>query len=371
MKIFNKNRIIPLIMALIMLMVLTFNSACSTFNTKDITTSAKEADTYIRVRINLPHKRIYNFTVHENYLYYICYEEPDDTAYEIPYMGRNPNELQALLVRLNLDNPDSFTITPLDVPADQYIQTVAVDNDGYIHILTSQCIEEDTYVSYGNMFWYKIDSEDSISKIVEYSIDDYLLPTQLIIGNDGNAYISAFCTYEESIILVINPSGDLIAKFPEYSLFMFKDDEGNVYTHHYTTFIALHGFTTMVVSLIDLETANLVEIIDITKLAGVRAGFTGLGKKAEVFFLANTDGIYSYSMESQTKIEHYTWDEIGMGRISNDARVFPIDNQILFVDIPEGRGGGAFFEGNTFRIIRPKTSEDFARLEAKPREWEP
>jgi ABC-type glycerol-3-phosphate transport system substrate-binding protein len=323
---------------------------------------------YIAMKVNSLHEEIWDYTIYENTLYYISYEQSSE----------NPNTEQAVVVQIDLDDPDTPIIIPLAIPPQQLAVQIAIDDNGSIHIITKENEEFGYWGELVNMFWHQIGDDGEIihSVVMPLSIREngaHILYS-FEIDADGNAYIAmgvGWSGEHQSEIYVLNPSGDLLFQTPikHRVWFMFKDLRGEIYFHQYSTVAMIEGVTTMVLSKIDITSQEIIDN-DITHLSVERSSFHGLDVLPDgTLFISNMKGVYDVDMES-TLHERFLWTNIDNITISRGARVHLLsDDKVLLANIEEGLGLGQA-KPIPFRIIRKQTADDIITAELAARAWE-
>ena len=340
-------------------------SDLGTSNTNSSDKNEEIGETYIVIPIKEFHDVVIDETVFQDHLYYLTYEK----------VGSNLDIEKAVLVRIDLEEPVTPEIMYLDIPSNQRLNKLAVGDDKSIHILT---IEQDENWELVDMFWYRVDSNGNINNttVITEIIREHgsTALQEFAVDIDDNAYIASSSfknqNYTDSIC-VISSIGELVFQTPIKGIvwFMLKDTEGKIYAHHNATGLAVEGFTTHVISQVNIEKKSLDQI-DITAYSSERGGFMGLNfENKNTLFFVNSSGAYDADLENDILNERFNWSSLAM-RPSFAGRAYLYsDGRILWANWPEGAGYGSL-NAVPFSIIRLQTEEDVATANANALEWE-
>ena len=315
----------------------------------------ESGDTYIIKRVKEIYARIWDQDVYENILYYLCYEDFS-------------NE-QAVVVRVDLDNPDNMNIIPLDIPSEQLVQQITISEGGSIHIMTVHNVEKNKWAETIDLFWHQIDGDGKIIRTTKMPEAVLERPYQVLydfkVGSDGNAYFSMFSSIDAPSydIFVINPAGELMFQEPLNTfIYLLKDTNGSVYVYHYTTVETRDGVTTAVISKIDIAAGSLNET-DITPYSGGTPERGLFINKEELLILVNGKGVYDIDLKSGTMTERFTFSSIGV-KMTVNCLAYPLsDGRILVANRGEDRLDND--HPVAYSVIRYDAASDVAAEEAK------
>lgn len=315
-------------------------------------------------QIDAIYSRIWDEAIYNNFLYYICYEDPDDE--------------QALLVRVDLDNHYNPDIFRIDIPPEQLIQRIAVGDDGSVHILATHNIEKNKWAKTINLYWHQLDDKGNIIHTV-LAPDEFLdRPHNILIDFKvrvcGNAYIGIYADFEDPNdliydIFVINPASQvLLRESLRYFNYLFKDVSGNVYISRYTALENVEGFTTAVISRIDIAAGRLDDT-DITAYNHWRQSAAGLYIDADdLLFLVNEKGVYDICLENETINMRFDFDSVGIW-LGHMCLVYPLsDGRVLVAN--RGPNSRDHSVPAYYSTIRLKTDAEIAHEEEMIKEWE-
>ena len=321
-----------------------------------------EGDSYIAVPIQIPHERIYNEYIWQNYLFYLA----DDYG-------------ETVVVRIDLDNPEDLIVMPLGYPAmpldnqDEWrSQHLAVDDNGMIHIFGYTQELVDGYYESADVFWNQVDDGGAIIRTI--SVNDVFNMSiglgHFCVDSAGNVYLAAYSfqfynTHDSwTVLFVLNPDGEVIFETPIPKMidFFFKDS---------TDAVNIYYLPDSSTSQINLTTGNLDKGPDISRLPdSYKAIGLGVGTDGALFY-ANWTGAYDYNSVKDEMTERLKWASAGLFIYGdgNTRRVYPLaDGRYLWVVYPHG--GGGYPRQTSYRIIRRQTAEDIAAAEALARQWE-
>jgi ABC-type glycerol-3-phosphate transport system substrate-binding protein len=337
-------------------------------NSVNNNTPPDSGDKLIAERLDEFHKWIWDDTVYENTLYYISYEQSSE----------NPDVEQAVVVRIDLDRPDSPVIIPLAIPPEQLAVHIAIDDNGSIHILTIENKEFGYWGELVDMFWHQINDDGEITHTVvmppTIHEQDTHLPQDFEIDAAGNATIGMRTSFTQEYthhVFVINSEGELLMEIPIRKMiwYLFKDDRGVVWVHHYPTTLVDEGVTTFVMTEIDIESMSSRDV-DITAFAAQQAGFLGLSIDGDTLFASTIYDVFDVDMDSMVATERFAWKSVEGLRLSREGRVYPLANgNILLGNKAEGMGAGQALPIPYF-VIRKETAADIALAEQRALEWE-
>lgn len=279
------------------------------------------------------HDVVIDWALYQDSLYYVSYEK----------LLADSEEEQVIIARIDLDKPSAIDIIRPDIPPTQRrgIERIAIDNHENIHIMTSLFDEN----WQADTFWYQIGKEGNIINTTDITgitrEHGSSIMTDFMIDADGNAYIAGFYFSDPDYscsVYAINPAGDLLfqtlTKHIVWS--MFKDTEGKIYVHRYTTINAIEGFTTSVISQIDID-AGVLNDTDITGYSAKH--LLGLGINAEKsLFYANINGVYDADLENGEITERFTWPSLSF-KPSPSGKIHPLSGgRIMLANWPDGMG---------------------------------
>ena len=345
----------------------TDTTVANTTNEGQAVRAATDGVAYMAVPLKALYKQIYDEAVHENYLYYICVEDE-----------------KPLLVQIDLHDPDTPVILPLDIPAEQTSQQVAVDANGGLHILTIAWGENWEFY---DMFWHRLDADGAVieSTTLPAEIGEGMAQLVLDFAVDvrGNAYIGMFYDFARDDVyelFVMDPAGAVLLQTPMLGFnFFFQNDAGDVLVHHYPTLDAIHGRgqQTYVADLIDPVQGELRRYADLTAYSFEKA-WLGMHAYADgTMFVANTDGVYDYVIADDVMLERFLWAEL-RSRFSGAAdTVYPLNSSDPGTDgwmlvATRGSGGGdvGYPQDVAYKIVRPQGDADMVAAEASAAAWE-
>ena len=340
------------------------------------------------------HDRIWDEDVHKDFLFYLCYENSEG---EIPPVGTEISGREALVVRVdlnhyevfnnelelttsvNLNDLDSYDIITLDIPAEQLVQQIAVDDDGMIHIMAVHNIEKSMWAENIGVFWHQIDEGGKIIRTVAAPEAILERPRKILhdfkIGADGNAYLTISTNFDDLHgnyyeVFVINPAGEMLFNVSHWSplTYMFKDAQGAVYIRHSSGNRSDRDSWYNAVSKIDV-TAGILEEIDISEYVNSRSVANGLYINADgSLFLASGSGVYNVEFETKTKTSRFKFAGTGI-RLGYEGVVYPLSNERILV---AGRGDGARDDAGpvAYSIVRLKTAAELQTETEKTAEGE-
>ncbi|MCL2050186.1 MAG: extracellular solute-binding protein [Lachnospiraceae bacterium] len=340
------------ILSFLLLSLTACNSKSASESTQIQENALGNIEAYTEVPLEISHLHIFDEYMYQNYLFYLAVDgESEDGIFDLS------EKLPPVFIRIDLDNPDSTEIIPIEIPEDHQLQQIAVGDDGNVHILASKM---DGYDIAG-IVWYEFDLSGNMRKKVDISesLKDfhYYFPLDFIIDSNGNAYIAFALT---NGIFAVNPLGELAFHIPIRNnfKFFFKDMEGLVYALHSPALVLAANF----------PEKNLLEYAD---LSGQGRYFIGLSKiNDHLLTLANGDGVYDYDIVNEVLHERFQWSAINIH--SHDGlRAYPLSgSRLLLAKRPENVGDIGYPKAVRYSIIRPKNAEDIAKEEAQRREWE-
>ncbi|MDR2546634.1 MAG: ABC transporter substrate-binding protein [Lachnospiraceae bacterium] len=322
---------------------------------------------YTASPLTIPHEQVFTATVSGDYLYYVTGE--DDNL---------------LLVRVDLENPSSSYVFPLDIPLfdkEQDPDSNLVIPDSYVRIVVNDDIVDDGQVahilvySYANngkissTFWYQIamesiaenNDENSYQNIgsevrgvfdisdIFSSIDGTVSINGFTIDKGGNAY---FAFGDE--LIVLNQDGSIAFQLNvgRGIQVLFNDYEGNVGVSYregiadavYTAIVDFAGQSLTGTRRFIAETTENYEIINKISI-----------ETSDVLFVADKHGVYDYSLINDISSERFTWSMVGIYPLSIHA--FPLsDNRVLVTDSHRGNTLGK----TTFFLVRHMTASEIA-----------
>jgi len=316
-----------------------------------------EGDSYSAVPIQIPHDRIFNECIWQNYLFYLADEHGE-----------------TVVVRIDLDNPTDLVVMSLGYSTWMTYQYLAVDDNGMIHVFAITHEQGDGNWDLVDIFWHHVDDTGMIIKsitITERFITGFT-PIDFCIDVAGNAYVIALGFGNQFVdmyggkeaLIVMDKEGEAVFQtvLPMLGYF-FKDGAGIVnIAHMYSN----------VITQINPAIWSLENNLDISELPDNRDIIgLGIGMDGTLFYATKT-GAYDYNNEKGELIERLKWASVGVfviGGSGYESQIYPLANgQYLWVKRSDGDWG--FAKAASYRIIRLQTAEDIAAAEALAKEWE-
>jgi len=318
-----------------------------------------EGDWYTAVPLQVPHDRIYNESIWQNYLFYLAIDNGE-----------------TVVVRIDLDNPGDLIIMPLGYPAERTSQQLAVDDKGMIHVFAvMNDIVDGNHETVG-IFWHQVDETGTKIRSLDLTdtFVDGFLPIAFSVDGTGNAYLAAFAG--SSRYRFINAYGD------NESLFVMDKNGEVVFQTAFSTFgyffidaVGIVNFSHMYsdeITQINPNPWRLENNLDISGLPDSKLNIgLGAGTDGALFFATET-AAYDYDSEKDELTERLKWISAGIFVIresDNINRVYRLaDGRFIWVKRSPGDAGLA--KPSTYRIIRLQTAEDIAAAKAMAKEWE-
>lgn len=282
---------------------------------------------------------------------YICGED----VFQNELFSLYKEEEQVYIARIDLNHPDIPDIIPINIPAEQQIQKIAIDHKGVLNILTflKKGDEHTSWSDSWDVFWHRVDREGVILGSVVIAETDFpnYYPSDIDIDVDGNLYYLYY-----NSVFVFGSSGDFAFKLSlDYmGRLLFKDENGAVGIHYWEN----EGRTQLVAS-IDFVAQSLGNIQDISVYAthGIINGF-GAGEKGALF-IANHIGAYDLNLDTMESTERVTWASVDLRPGDFNDRVYSLDEKrILYGSKPMGVDIVGVLHQTRYHLIRSKTAED-------------
>lgn len=337
---------------------------CGTVNNEETALPPKDEIekydvSYITEPIQVPHDMLCgglsSVVLFEKFLYYLSYEKEETSDYS--FYPTDP----AVLVRVDLDNPEDITIIPFNLKEGEIFWGIDANSET-LNIITMQYDIENA----GNpidSFIYRVNPDGEILTVV--SVDDAINDCRYYWYPDfktdlaGNSYIAI-----ANDIFVVDPQGQLICKITCGSFIngLYKIDD-RVYVCYLMEPVDPVG--PRYLAEINTEKGEL----DLENEIIINCAIIGFGADTEEsFFLANLCGVHIYNINDESLTTSFEWNLINLPAYDR-CRAIPLeDGRILLVSKPEYDYGTSPEIPTTFSLIRPMTAEDIAAIEAAKEE---
>ncbi|MDR2546779.1 MAG: ABC transporter substrate-binding protein [Lachnospiraceae bacterium] len=292
---------------------------------------------YVSRRIPAHHELLYAETVHENSIFYISYEEE-----------------QAVIVEINLLEPDIPHITPFAISPEQKVMYMTIGDDGSINILTYLYRDETASVYLDTIWMRVVRSANTLvpheARLGEhFQADGWQHVTGFEISDSGKTYVSIgydvyiFDAGEDFSTVSLASQitcGGIITR-------LFKDSTGVIYA-------AWFHETSLTVAAIDEEAGSLVDShivpFHTTFLGG---GSSIIGSRDSIFLADGTMG-YDYNLHTKSMTELFNWFDTGLF-VTHNNTVFPSTDGHVILSARSDYFTAATLD---FWLIRPQTEED-------------
>lgn len=180
------------------------------------------------------------------------------------------------------------------LPGDVTVSGMAGNPDG-IYLMTSK----DSEMGTGKYSIYLLDSSGALpGEPTAITIPEYLYPTQMVVDNAGNMYVSC---YEACV--VFDRNGELIYKIEDTIL------TGQVFRVNDTVYVSASQIESYKPMLCPLDNAqqNLGTPVDLSSLAG---SAQGLSSDGESFHITSSTGIDSWDPGTNETTPLFSWNNV-------------------------------------------------------------